>query len=89
MNHRGQALIIFVVLLPVFLLIMSGITEIGHMLYSRKELVINANYCQKINQSNCWQKHQLSYDPKSKTASKELTGIIYKYKLTIKYQYQE
>lgn len=38
MNRRGQALIEFVLILPVFLMIMFVIVDFGNFLYSRNEL---------------------------------------------------
>lgn len=89
MNHKGQALIIFVILLPVFLLIMSGVAELGYVLINKKELVNNTNYCNRVKQPECMSRYHIDYDSESRIASREITGLIYKYNLIIKYQYQE
>lgn len=89
MNHKGQSLIIFVILLPFFLLILSGVAELGYVLVNKKELVNTTNYCNQVKQLNCMTHNQIDYNEQTKIASRKITGLIYKYNLEIKYQYQE
>ena len=37
MNNKGQALVVFVILLPVILLLMAGIVDIGNFLATKNE----------------------------------------------------
>lgn len=38
MNHRGQALVEFVIILPIFIFMLLGIIDIGKVVYTRVEM---------------------------------------------------
>jgi len=92
MNRNGQSLVLFVLFLPILIILLIGIIELGNILINQKELNSITKLCSKNNDpikclsSNNINNYQLTND--SLTTTKEVFGIIMKSKTKLTSSYQ-
>lgn len=53
LNNKGQVLVIFVILLPIFLIIITGLVDIGLLSYNKKKLDSNTYDAVEYYLDNC------------------------------------
>ena len=68
MNNRGQALVEFVILIPVFMMLMLGMIDLGNIIYHKYQYSNDLDYISDLYESNKEQeilayadKHKIKY----------------------------